>query len=72
MAFQFLQCHRRQHFGIKLAVGQAEAAAEGLPIQRGKSVSAQHHIGRLNHRTEVIHQRAGPVENEILKHGGVA
>ena len=58
--------------GVELAVGQAEAAAEALAVEGGDVVFPEHRVGGLDHRAEVVHQRAGPIEDEVAEHGADA
>ncbi len=57
--------------GVKLAVRQAEVAAEALAVEGRDVVFPQHRVGRLDHGSEIVHQRAGPIEDEVAEHGEV-
>ncbi len=71
MRLQFIQRHTRQDFLVKLAVGEAETAAEAFAVVRGDAVFFEHHVGRFDHRPHVVHQGAGPVEYQILEHSAI-
>ena len=69
MVFQFIQIRLGQHAGIIVRIGKLEFRAEFIPVHAGFSVLGKNVIGRVQRQGQVIHQGAGPVENEILEHG---
>ena len=70
MGFKFLQRDVREQFGVEFPVRQPEGAAESFAVERGDFIFPEHGIRRLDHRAEIVHKRAGPIENEVAKHGG--
>ena len=69
VGFQFVERHLRKLLGVEFPVRQPERAAESLAVERSDFVVREHGVGGFEDRAEVVHQRAGPVEDEVAKHG---
>ena len=69
MGFEFLERDVGQQLGVKFPVRQAEARRNPSRSSGGDVVFPEHRVGRLDHRAEVVHQGAGPVEDEVAEHG---
>jgi len=69
VGFEFFQRNVGQQFGVKFAVGEAEDAAESFAVERSDLIFPEDGIGRLDDGAEIVDQGAGPIENEVAKHG---
>ena len=70
MDLQLVERNPGQHFLIEIAVGQPEAEPEAFAVERLDPVEPEHVVGGLQDRRQVVHQGAGPVEDEIVEHEG--
>ncbi len=55
-------------FFIKAFVGEVELLPKGLAVERRFSVGGKDPVGGLEDRGEVVHQGAGPVEDQVSNH----
>ena len=69
MLLQLLEPDPGHVLVIPLRVGQAEAFTKLLPTHGRFAVLCQHLIGGGKRGSRVIHERAGPVENQCAEHG---
>jgi hypothetical protein len=68
MRFEFGEGDIWEEFRVKFRVRETEAPAEALAIQGVDVVFRQDSVGGLDDGAEVVHECAGPVENEIAEH----
>src|SRR5512135_2846029 len=66
--FQLGQGNVRDMPIIEDRKGEAKFGAELLECQLRTLRLRQHVIGRFPHRRQVVHQRSGPIENDIPNH----
>ena len=62
---QLMERGIRNVFLIKALVRKIEFLPESWPIERWFSVGGENAVGGLKNRGQVVHQRAGPVEDEV-------
>jgi hypothetical protein len=58
----------RDVFFIEAFVGEIEFLPKGGAVEGRLAVSGENTVGGLQDRGEVIHQGAGPIENQIPNH----
>lgn len=68
MRFEFGEGDIWEEFRVKFRVRETEAPAEALAIQGVDVVFRQDSVGGFDDGAEVVHECAGPVENEIAEH----
>jgi hypothetical protein len=66
--FKLRHRHMRRMAIVKLGEGQGKLGAKFFDRHFGFAGLRQNKIGRLEHGRQIVHERAGPIENDIADH----
>jgi hypothetical protein len=68
--FEPFKGNTREVFFVKALIGEVELFTEGFPVKERLAVESEDVVGGSQNRGEVIHERSGPVKDEISDQGG--